>query len=103
MYEIAKCSSYFIVGKLIFYDIYLEFISWRRWSKMELPQIFWSIIEDLYKIHCFSLFAYQPVSVKDGDVPTIEAISTGFSKPFSRVHFQFHLWSELYFIGLYIL
>ena len=30
---------------------------------MKLPQIL-SILQDLYKIHCFSVFAYQPVLVK---------------------------------------
>ena len=66
----------FYCGEIIFYDIYLEFISWRRWSKNE-------IATDLLK---YSLGFVQdtlllcvclPIDLgKDGNVPAFEAIFT---------------------------
>ena len=66
--------------------------------KMELPQIFWSILQDLYKICCFSVFAYQPVSVK---MEMFQPLKPFLLLQQTILHgtFQFYLWSELYFIG----
>ena len=72
MCEIAKLLSFYC-GEIIFYDIYLEFISWRRWSKN-------GIAPDLLKYSSgfmqgtLLLYISLPTSLSK-DVPTFKAIS----------------------------
>ena len=65
----------FYCGEIIFYDIYLEFISWRRWYKngiaTDLLKYSSGFVQDTLLL-CVCL----PTNLgKDGDVQTFEAIS----------------------------
>ena len=65
----------FYCGEIIFYNIYLEFISWRRWFKIgittDLLKYSSGFVQDTLLL-CVCL----PTSLSKDDVPTFETIST---------------------------
>ena len=65
----------FYCGEIMFYDIHLEFISWRQWSKNRIAtnlKYSSGFVQDTLLL-CVCL----PTSLGiDGDVLTFEAIST---------------------------
>ena len=64
-----------LLWEIIFCDIYLEFISWRRWSKNGIATHLLKYSSGFVQVTLLLCVCLPTSLSKDGDVSTFEAIS----------------------------